>query len=129
MEPTPDRRRHTRFSLLPMYSRIVVQPLEQPQRLLEGHAYDLSEGGVRFDLDEPLAPGQRVAIRIDVPQTWAERSTQRRIIFAFANIVWVDDEDPFGPAQMAAIFTQFARAEDEATLHRRLYSGRYALAA
>lgn len=129
MDPLFDRRRHTRFALQPMYSKVLVQPIDAPQRLLEGHAYDLSEGGVRFELDEPLEPGQRVAIRIDVPQTVSERSTQRRAIFAFANVVWVDDPDAIGPANMAAVFTQFARSDDAALLRRRLYSGRYAMAA
>jgi hypothetical protein len=129
MDPLNDRRQHTRFAMQPMYSRVVVQPLDAPQRLLEGHAYDISEGGVRFELDEALEAGTRIAIRIDVPQTWSERSTQRRTIFAFANLVWVEDPDAIGPASMAAVFTQFSRSDDEALLRRRLYSGRYAMAA
>jgi len=129
MDRLAERRQHTRFALQPMYSRVVVQPLDEHRTLLEGHAYDLSEGGVRFELDEPLAPGSRIAIRIDLPHSSAERSTERRTIFAFANVVWVDDDDPLGPAGMAAVFTQFARSDDASMLRRRLYSGRYLMAA
>lgn len=129
MDALDDRRRHVRFALEPMYSHVVVRRVDAPDHTIEGHAYDISGGGVRFELDEAISPGLRVLIRIDLPQTATERSTERRSIYAFANIVWLEDDDPFGPCQMAAVFTEFARPSDEAMLQSRLCSGRYSVAA
>lgn len=129
MDRFDDRRRHVRFNLEPMYSRVVVRRIGASDLAIEGHAYDISSGGVRFELDEAIRPGERVLIRIDLPQTTTERSTERRSIYAFANIVWLADDEPFGPCSMAAIFTEFARESDEAMLRSRLCSGRYSLAA
>ncbi|MFG0256610.1 MAG: PilZ domain-containing protein [Phycisphaerales bacterium JB043] len=134
MEYTIDRRVHTRFSLQPGYSRMVVQPLDSPECMWEGHAYDISAGGVRFELDEPLDPGTRIAMRIDLPNTSAARHIGRRSIFAFGRIlrVCLDDEEfgrGIGPMRMAAVFTEFAREEDHAMLMEYLAGGRFAVAA
>jgi PilZ domain len=129
-----DRRLHLRFSLQPGYSRMVVQPIHSPECLWEGHAYDISVGGVRFELDEPLDPGSKIAMRIDLPNSSVHRHTGRRSIFAFGRVLRLcpDDEEfgrGIGPMRMAAIFTQFARDEDHAMLMQYLSSGQFAIAA
>ena len=124
-----DRRAHVRYTLPAMYTRLTLRPLDTEEFLWDGHAYDISEGGVRFELDRPVEPGTPVAVRIDLPASIAERRTERRSVFAFANIVWLEDEDDPGPAQMAAVFTRFAREGDKELLLRRLSAGRYARAA
>jgi hypothetical protein len=124
-----DRRRFTRYQLPSMYSRIMVRPLDSDEFLWEGHAYDISRGGIRFELDSGVEPGTQVAVRIDLPQTTSERSTARRSVFAFANVIWMSDPDECGPVRLAAAFTRFAREGDEEQLHARLSQGRYALAA
>ena len=129
MIPAHDRRMHVRYELPAMYSRILLRTLDTDEFLWEGHAYDISEGGVRFELDRPIEPGTPVALRIDLPAAFAERRTARRSAFAFANVVWLEDEDEPGPARMAAVFTRFAREGDRELLLRRLTRGRYALAA
>jgi hypothetical protein len=113
---------------------MVVQPLESPECLWEGHAYDISVGGVRFELDEPLDAGEKIAMRIELPNTHAARQIGRRSIFAFGKILRVcpDDEEfgrGIGPMRMAAVFTEFAREEDHALLMAYLSGGQYAVAA
>lgn len=129
MRPTSDRRQHIRFALPSMYTRIVVRFLDSEEFEHEGHAYDVSEGGIQFELDRPIAPGTPIVLRLDMPRASVERSTERRSIYVFANVVWLEDEDEPGPARMAAVFTRFAREGDREALRRRITSGRYALAA
>lgn len=112
-----------------MYSRVLLRTLETDEFLWEGHAYDISEGGVRFELDRGIEPGTPVAMRIDLPAALAEGRAVRRSAFVFANVVWLEDEDELGPCRMAAVFTRFAREGDQERLLRRLQTGRYALAA
>jgi hypothetical protein len=118
-----------RFELPSMYSRIVVRLLDSERFEHEGHAFDISEGGIQFELDRAIEPGTPIAMRIDLPRAAVERSSERRSIFVFANVVWLEDEDEPGPVRMAAVFTRFARAGDQELLRRRITSGRYALAA
>jgi len=112
-----------------MYSRVMVRMLDTDRFDWEGHAYDIGQGGVRFELDRAIAAGTRVAIRIDLPHASSERSTARRSVFVFANIVWLQDEDEPGPVRMAAVFSQFAREGDRELLLGRMLHGRYKLAA
>lgn len=125
-----DRRRFTRYALPVGYSHLTVRPLaDGEEAVVEGHAYDISRGGVRFELDRAFPAGTPVAMRIDLPHTQTERSTARRSVFVFANVIWLEDEDEPGPVRMAAAFTRFAREGDEALLMERLGAGRYSLAA
>ncbi len=127
-----DRRRFQRFALPSMYSHVAVRPADSADSEAfewEGHAYDISPGGVRFELDQEIRPGTPVAMRIDLPHTSIERSTERRSVYVFANVVWVEEDDAPGPVRMAAVFTRFEREGDEALLRERLASGRYAAAA
>ncbi len=127
-----DRRAHPRFVVEPMYTPICVRPLDrdnyEPDAGWSGHAYDISEGGLRFELDRPIKPGTRVAMQITLPSMHADIGPGRSI-FVFANVVWIDDEDEPGPARMAAVITDFVRAGDRERLLRQFASGRYRAAA
>lgn len=131
MDGHRDRRRHPRYVLPSMYTNIAVRPLDSDEFLYEGHAYDLSEGGMRFEIDHPIAPGTAVAIRIELPGAGAMRAADRRPVYAFANVVWLEEEDldQPGPIRMACVFTRFAQLGDEERLMSRLRSGRYSIAA
>lgn len=119
-----NRRRFERFSTRPMYTPVVVRLAGLP--VGEGHAYDISEGGVRFELDAPIPPGTPVEMTITLPGRSPE--TDRRIAVA-ANVVWARrDPDEPGPVQMAAAFTRFAAADRERLL-ANLNTERYARAA
>lgn len=129
MNPSSERRRFERFELPSMYTRVAVRSLDRDEYEWEGHAYDISRGGLRFELDRGFEPGASVAMRIDLPRAPVERSTEPRSVFVFARIVWLEDDDEPGPVKMAVVFTSFARSGDEDLLLKRVHSGRYSLAA
>lgn len=127
-----DRRRLPRFVTEAMYTPVSVRLLDSDQFNLDGHAFDISEGGLRFELDRGIEPGAGVAIRVMLPtMTGATpaRPGPGRAVFVFANIVWLADEDEPGPVKMAAVFTRFARAGDRERLLAELRTGVYQAAA
>lgn len=124
-----ERRRFDRFELPAMYTRIAIRTLDGDAVEWDGHAYDISRGGVRFEADKSFEPGTEVAMQIDLPRAPIERSTEARSVFVFGTIVWLEDDDQPGPYKMAAVFSRFEQPEDEALLLRRIASGRYAIAA
>jgi len=129
MHSAKDRRQHTRYELPVMYTRVMVRPMDSDEFIWEGHAYDISEGGLRFELDRGIEPGTPVAIRIDLASSITERRHQQRSVFALANVVWIEEDDESGPRRMAAVFRLFPRAGDQERLMNRLQTGRYAVAA
>ncbi len=129
MTTAMDRRRFDRFELPAMYTRIAIRALDHNEFEWDGHAYDISRGGVRFEADKSFEPGSQVVMRIDLPRSPIERSTEARSVFVFGIIVWLEDDDQPGPYKMAAVFSRFEQPEDEELLLRRIASGRYAIAA
>lgn len=126
-----ERRQHQRYVLPSMYTRVDIRPLDQEQFAWSGHAYDISEGGMRFELDYPIEPGSAVAVRLTLPGQESLRFSQRRPVYAFANVVWIneDDVEDNGPVRMACVFSRFVMPGDQERLMERLESGRYSLAA
>lgn len=126
-----DRRRHQRFVLPSMYTLIEARPLDREEFCWSGHAYDLSEGGLRFELDCPVEPGTTIALRIQLPGATTLRYAERRPVYAFANVVWIEEEDldQSGPVRMACVFKRFVLPGDLDRLRERLSSGRYSVAA
>lgn len=112
-----ERRRHTRFRVAPMYTTVQVRRVdtsagESPS--CDGHVYDISEGGIRFELDEAIPEGARIQVEIGLPGC-------RRLIEAFGKVVRVNTaEDDPGPRRMALMFDGFADAESRAALARYL---------
>ncbi len=131
MTPSVNRRQHERFALRPMYTPVSVRTLDEEGFRHEGHAYDVSEGGVRFELDYPIAPGTAVAMQITLPVgqiVGDEDEGPGRAVFVLGNVVWIDDSEP-GPVQMAVAITRFARVGDRERLMRQLTRGAYSRAA
>jgi c-di-GMP-binding flagellar brake protein YcgR len=117
-----NRRKFERFALSPMYTSIALRTLDEEAFAHEGHAYDISEGGMQFELDRGFEPGSRVVLRIDLPDQRFNNTGDvgpGRAIFVFANVVWLDDSD-VGPTRMAVTFTNFARAGDRERLLRHI---------
>ncbi len=113
-----DRRAHERFTLMPMYTSVAATRLaDDAAEEIAGHAYDISEGGARIELDQALEPGEAIAIDITLP---GATST----VAASADVVWVNDaiDDP-GPRRMALRFSNFRSHEDRDRLRRYLGSG------
>lgn len=100
-----------------MYTPVSVRLLTDEKFSLEGHAYDICEGGAQFELDRGLEPGSPIALQITLPRSVAgdEITGPGRSIFVFGNVVWLDDSEP-GPVRMAIAFTRFARAGDRERL-------------
>lgn len=112
-----------------MYAPLAVRLPDADTFTNEGHAYDISVGGIRFELDQPIAPGTPVAMQITLPPTELADIGPGRTVLVFANIVWLEDEDEIPPVRMAAVFTHFARAGDQERLLKQFATGRYRMAA
>ena len=110
-----DRRFNERHTLRPMYTTVTARRGagrwgEAPR--LHGHIYDISEGGARIELDEPLEPGESVALVLTLPGA-------RSGLEARGSVVWVNDaQDDPGPRRMAVRFIGFPKRCD----HDRLMS-------
>ncbi len=117
--PYVNRRQFERFSLRPMYTAVSVQRrgAEHGSRL-DGHAYDIGEGGVNFELDEPVLPGESVDIEIELPGC-------ARRIKASGEVVRCEDDpnDVLGPSRMALRFDGFESDLDLPALRRYLGEG------
>ena len=124
-----DRRTYPRFQLEPMYTPLAMSMGDEEKFENEGHAYDISEGGVRFEAENPVQPGTRVTIRITLPNLNEHDLETNRTVLVSANVIWLEDEDEPGPYKMAAVFTHFARAGDRERLLRQFATGRYRAAA
>lgn len=110
-----EHRRHPRLRLDPACTSVVVQAIEDDRvQTMHGHAYDVSESGVRIELDEALRPGQHVGMCLQLP-------TEAGGVFVSGRIMWVfDDQDDPGPRRMAVQFTRFLHDEDRHRLLRYL---------
>ncbi|MCB9844370.1 MAG: PilZ domain-containing protein [Phycisphaeraceae bacterium] len=127
-----NRRRYERFALMPMYTAIRVRLLSEERFTREGHAYDISEGGARFELDDPIEPGTPVAMEILIPGLDDGPNLDLgsgRAVQVHGNVVWTNADDLPGPVRMAIVFTRFVEAGDRERLMRRLVTGAYARAA
>lgn len=131
MPSSSDRRAFPRYVLPSMYTTIAVRPLDSDEFTWEGHAYDISQGGMRFEVDHPIPAGTEVAIRIELPGASSLRVADRKPVYVFANVVWIEEEDAdgAGPVRMACVFKRFVQPGDMDRLMARLKSGRYSLAA
>ncbi|HYF13521.1 MAG TPA: PilZ domain-containing protein [Phycisphaerales bacterium] len=109
-----NRRKFERFELPHAYTGIAVRTLDGAEFVDDGHAYDVSEAGVQFELDRPVAPGTSVMLRIDLPESVAGEKHERHVL-AFGNIIWTDESEP-GPVRHAAAFTRFLRPADRERL-------------
>lgn len=127
MKLNTDRRRFPRFELEAMYTTIAVRTLDQDEFRLQGHSYDVSEGGIRFELDRGIERGTEVAMMINLP-TMNEGSDAfgpEAAVFVFATVVWIEDENEPGPIKMAAVFNRWARRGDRERLLAELGKGVY----
>lgn len=119
-----DKRKHPRFDLPAMYTPILVRTADGEE--MEGHVYDISQGGLQFELDGALEPGSPIEIELELP-LGAFRSAGP--LSASCNVVWIEDEDDPGPTRHAAVFSSFASDADARRLESILRSGYYRPAA
>ena len=92
-EPSRDQRQHPRIKVPAMYTLIRARVLGSNRYNWTGHIYDVSLGGVRFELDMPIEPGTQLEIRGMLPG--AGHTTFR----AIGRVVRVhSDASELGPA-------------------------------
>jgi len=116
-----NRRVQERYITSPMHHAISVRPFAEDHFVYGGHAYDISEGGVCFELDDPLEPGTPVGLMIHLPIGF-DRGPGRAV-FATGRVVWLSDVTEPGPVRMGVVFHHFARVGDEDRLRRFLHQG------
>lgn len=127
----PNRRIHTRYQLPSMYTEISVREPGTESYTMTGHAYDISLGGMRFELDAPIEPGTVIEVRIELPGPTSLRPGRDHGICATAHVVWSepDDLEDGGSVRMACVFHSFDRPGDEQALLTQISRGSYARAA
>lgn len=129
-----DRRAHTRFPLKPMYSGIEVKLASSAENSepYEGHAYDISRGGVSFELDDIIEPGTPILLRLTLPE-WllglVEGEEDLTSVQVRGTVVWADNDGVNGPVRMAATFHAFGSDAERELFLRTLKSRRHAIAA
>lgn len=109
-----NRRDASRFPVKPAYSSVAVTPNDGTERLT-GHVYDISEKGLRFEVDRALPVGSAIELELIVPPEESIRVTARVVR------VYDEADDP-GPRRMGAEFIGFSSPGDEARLEGLLDS-------
>jgi len=138
MSVSQERRQHDRFTVDPMYSSVVVSPIRKRSskplgargaaalapaagadadaatQSSEGHLYEVSLGGMRFELDEPVPAGARFRAEINLPGCGAPITVDARVVRVY------DEVDDPGPRRMVAEFETFAAGARALTVDGRL---------
>ena len=124
-----ERRRFERFIASPMHHGVTLATNDGGEaRILEGHAYDISEGGACIEIDERIKPGTNVSVGIHVPPGFD--AGQSGEITANGRVVWnASDESEPGPVRMAVVFLSFPNHAQRERLARFLRRGVIRLAA
>jgi Tfp pilus assembly protein PilZ len=105
-----NRRMFDRFGLVAGYTTVEVRATVGTHASQSGHAYDISEGGIRLELDAALEAGDAVDVLVGLPGHAEQVSVA-------GHVAWVDeDEGHLSPRRMAVQFDAFGTPDD----HRRL---------
>jgi len=111
MDTAKDRRRHARFTVDPMFSSVAVLPAGAAvpcgELGCDGHLYEVSLGGMRFELDEPLPRDSVVTAELTLPGCDAPITVDGRVLRVFDVV-----DDP-GPRRMVLEFETFAAGARE----------------
>jgi c-di-GMP-binding flagellar brake protein YcgR len=106
-----ENRRYHRYSVPAMYSLVRARGRGEGAFQWTGHLYDVSLGGMRFELDQSLEPGTEVDIRAMLPGAEHRTFRVRGEVVRLHN----EDEADRGPARMGLSFTRFqSRADRQA---------------
>jgi c-di-GMP-binding flagellar brake protein YcgR len=99
-----------------MYTLLRVRPIGQERYCWSGHIYDLSLGGMRFELDTSLPPGTQVELRALLP------GTQHLTVRAVGRVVRQHNAQTGerGPARMGFCFERFESRLDHERLRKYL---------
>ena len=112
-----EARRHPRLKLPAMYTLLRARPVGEDRYRWTGYIYDVSEGGLRIELDEQLDPGTTIEVRGVLP---GSRGTSFR---ATGSVVRLHDaEEDFGPFRMGIALHEFKHEADHERLNGYLRS-------
>ncbi|MCC5830277.1 MAG: PilZ domain-containing protein [Phycisphaeraceae bacterium] len=107
-----DRRQADRMQLPAPYTAVEVRPVEADAAEFEGHLYDLSQTGLRLEIDEDLPIGTMVRLRMVLP------GRQPVSVRARGEVVRCHDDELSGPIRLGIHFERFETHTDR----RRLMS-------
>ncbi len=94
-----ERRRRPRLDVHAPYTAVRVRREGRKNFSMLGHVYDVSTGGIRFELDRPLDHQELVDVKIQLP------GTPRDWISATGRIIrFHDDPEEIGPTRMVMRF-------------------------
>ena len=134
-EPTnpTERRRYERFELVPGYTAVAVRRRGESGPWHLGHAYDVYEGGVRFELDHAFEPGSIVEMKIDLPRSSVHEGFDADAedgisVGLTARVIWCE-QDGSCDARLGVEVAQYADQSDRSRLIRHLTGGRFRRAA
>ncbi len=101
-----ERRQHERFTLPVMYSPVLVTRIRDgAMHSCEGHAYDISAGGLRLELDESLEKGEIVNVELTLP---VHLSDEPGTLHFLGRTAWTNDrDDDPGPVRSAIEIVRF----------------------
>jgi c-di-GMP-binding flagellar brake protein YcgR len=117
-EQPVEQRRYPRKAVTPGYSVVQVRRAGRSQYDLTGHVYDLSLGGMRFELDKALGEGEAVDVRVTLPGEPAGRFEARGVMVRYH-----DDPGEAGPVRMGLAFDELATEADRHVLARFMGNG------
>ncbi len=103
-----DQREHPRIGLPVGYALAVFRAPGMDSEPREGHIYDLSAGGMRCELDEPLDLDEPVEVQLQLPA-----GDRLLVMAAHGSAVRYHDEptDGPGPIRMGLRFVQVDQPE------------------
>ena len=104
-----DHRRYPRKAIRPGYASLSVTTGEETY---DGHIYDISMGGIRFELDDAMDAGTPVEVHMQLPVGDVNASP----IHAKGKVVRFHDPDEVGPIRMGLAFTKLPSASDRRAL-------------
>ncbi len=124
MDPS-DLRTDQRYRADAPYTRMVVRPEDsraitesKPESdsvdSLEGHAYDVSVRGLRFELDQAVPTGTKIEFVLELPGCARPIRGKGKVVRVFS-----DEDDP-GPRRMAAHIEEFESEHDRLRLAAHL---------
>ena len=100
-------RQSSRLKLSAMYSSIHVRPRHSRQFCWSGHIYEVSDAGLRFELDHPVALGKPVDVRATLPGRNATTVNLSGRIVRYH-----DDPDDPGPIRVGMKIDSFSTEDD-----------------
>lgn len=112
MQSGVEARQTPRLRLPAMYTLIRVRKKGKNRFNQTGYIYDISQTGMRFELDDAMEPGTEVEFRALLP------GSQTTTFSAAGHLVRIhDDIDEPGPVRMAVAFDKFKTVIDREKLH------------